>query len=104
MHTKRYLALAVPTLLAIVSVGASRELMLQHHDHSQHGAKKEQAHLDGVNGRGDHAMGFSHEKTEHHFKLMPGGGAIEVSANDPKDAERRHQIRRHLEHISNLFA
>ena len=28
--------------------------------------------------RGDHAMGFSHEKTTHHFLLLTDGGGIEV--------------------------
>jgi len=49
-------------------------------------------------------MGFSHEKTTHHFRLYPDGGAIEVSANDPKDAETRDQIQMHLSHIAQMFA
>jgi hypothetical protein len=60
-------------------------------------------HPSGVNERGDHAMGFSHEKTTHHFRLMANGGAIEVTANDSKDAESRDQIRMHLSHIAGLF-
>jgi len=54
--------------------------------------------------RGDHAMGFSHEKTTHHFFLYADGGAIQVSANDPKDTESRAQIRMHLGHIAQMFA
>ena len=104
MKTKLFLAMAIPTLLAMVSASAAREYIFQHHNHDQHSQKKEDAHLDGVNHRGDHAMGFSHTKTVHHFRLMADGGAIEVSANDPKDAESRDQIRRHLEHISKLFS
>src|SRR6185503_13864578 len=53
-------------------------------------------HLSGVNERGDHAMGFSHEKTTHHFRLTANGGAIEVTSNDPKDIASRDQIRMHL--------
>ena len=34
--------------------------------------------------RGDQAMGFSREKTTHHFRLFKDGGAIEVVANDPR--------------------
>jgi hypothetical protein len=30
-------------------------------------------------------MGFSHDKTTHHFRLYPDGGAIEVTADDPND-------------------
>jgi hypothetical protein len=58
----------------------------------------------GVNRRGDHAMGFSHEKTTHHFRLFTDGGAVEVEANDPKDTESRDQIRGHLKHIAQMFA
>jgi hypothetical protein len=58
----------------------------------------------GVVSRGDHAMGFSHETTTHHFQLYKTGGGIEVSANDAKDTASRDQIRMHLSHIANLFA
>lgn len=54
--------------------------------------------------RGDQAMGFSHEKTTHHFLLFKDGGAIEVNANDPKDTASRDEIRQHLSHITQMFA
>jgi len=54
--------------------------------------------------RGDQAMGFSHEKTTHHFRLFKDGGAIEVSTNDPKDTASRDEIRQHLSHITQMFA
>jgi hypothetical protein len=54
--------------------------------------------------RGDHAMGFSHEKTTHHFFLYADGGAIQVTANDPHDSESRDQIRMHMGHITRMFA
>jgi hypothetical protein len=54
--------------------------------------------------RGDHAMGFSHEKTTHHFRLSKDGGAIEVEANDANDSASRDQIRQHLGHIAKMFA
>jgi hypothetical protein len=54
--------------------------------------------------RGDQAMGFSHEKTTHHFLLFKDGGAIEVNANDPKDTTSRDEIRQHLSHITQMFA
>src|SRR5882724_8009176 len=62
------------------------------------------AHHDAVNQRGDHVMGFSHEKTTHHFRLYKDGGAIEVTANDAKDTDSRDQIRMHLGHIAKMFA
>lgn len=58
---------------------------------------------EGLNERGDHAMGFSHEKTTHHFRLAVDGGSIEVTANDPEDAASLEQIRVHLSHIAKLF-
>ncbi len=56
-----------------------------------------------MNHRGDQGMGFSHEKTTHHFRLSADGGAIEVSANDPRDTASRDQIRMHLGHIAKMF-
>jgi len=73
------------------------------------GAETAQAHhqadkrREGLNERGDHAMGFSHEKTTHHFRLAVDGGSIEVTANDPEDAASLEQIRAHLSHIATLF-
>ncbi len=61
-------------------------------------------HHAAVNERGDHVMGFDHEKTTHHFRLTPDGGVIEVSANDPKDTASRDAIREHLSHIVQMFS
>jgi len=73
----------------------------QQSSHSDHQAEA-QRH-EGVNERGDHAMGFSHEKTTHHFRLANDGGAIEVFVNDPTDTASLDQIRMHLNHITKLF-
>jgi hypothetical protein len=62
------------------------------------------SHQMEMNERGDKAMGFSHEKTTHHFRLFADGGAIEVTANDSQDATSRDQIRTHLSHIAQMFA
>jgi hypothetical protein len=70
--------------------------------HAEH-AKAADHHAE-VNKRGDQAMGFSQEKTTHHFRLYSDGGAIEVVAKDEKDLESRDEIRVHLRHISHLFA
>ena len=61
-------------------------------------------HHTAVDERGDHVMGFQHEKTSHHFRLTPSGGAIEVSANDPADTASRDAIRTHLAHIAGKFS
>ena len=60
-------------------------------------------HAAGVVRRGDHEMGFSHEKTAHHFSVLTDGGSIEVASNDPSDAESREEIQQHLEHIVTMF-
>jgi hypothetical protein len=67
--------------------------MKEHHDHAA-----------AVDTRGDHAMGFSHEKTTHHFLLRHDGGSIDISANDPTDAASATAIRQHLSHIAKKFA
>jgi hypothetical protein len=53
--------------------------------------------------RGDHVMGFSHDKTTHHFRLYPDGGAIEAEANQREDTESRDAIRLHFSHIVKMF-
>ena len=60
-------------------------------------------HFESVNQHGDEAMGFSHMKTTHHFRLAAAGGSIEVQANDPKDTATRDQIRSHLREITQAF-
>lgn len=65
--------------------------------------ENQDSHLMKVNEQGDKAMGFSHEKTTHHFRLFADGGAVEVTANDAHDAESRDQIRKHLSHIAQMF-
>lgn len=61
-------------------------------------------HHTAVDERGDHVMGFDHEKTSHHFLPTPSGGAIEVSANEPDDTASRDAIRTHLAHIAKKFS
>ncbi|HXY06415.1 MAG TPA: hypothetical protein VEI52_01070 [Terriglobales bacterium] len=54
--------------------------------------------------RGDQGMGFSQEKTTHHFLLLKNGGEINVTANDPKDDGSRDHIRMHLSHVAEMFS
>jgi glycerophosphoryl diester phosphodiesterase len=61
-------------------------------------------HAAGVDERGDKAMGFSHDKTTHHFRVLADGGAIEVEANDSADKKSRDEIRKHLALITQMFA
>jgi hypothetical protein len=73
--------------------------------HAEH-AKKDASHAGhhaGVDQRGDHVMGFSHETTRHHFRLTADGGLIEVvTAGD--DAAARDRIRNHLREVAAAFA
>ena len=61
-------------------------------------------HQHQVEKNGDAAMGFSHEKTTHHFLLRADGGIIQVDANSAEDRESREQIQSHLGHIATMFA
>jgi hypothetical protein len=61
-------------------------------------------HHAAVVTRGEHVMGFSQEKTTHHFLLHKDGGTISITANDPKDTDSRDMIRMHLSHIAQMFA
>jgi hypothetical protein len=54
--------------------------------------------------RGDARMGFSHDKTTHHFLLLKDGGTIQVSTNDPKDTASKGHIRMHLSHVAQMFS
>jgi hypothetical protein len=53
---------------------------------------------------GNDAMELNQEKTTHHFKLLPDGGAIEITANDPSDVATRDAIRQHVAKIAAMFA
>ncbi|HVT11118.1 MAG TPA: hypothetical protein VHE55_02535 [Fimbriimonadaceae bacterium] len=61
-------------------------------------------HAQGVDKRGDKAMGFSHEKTQHHFRLFKDGGSIDIVVKDNKDRDQVTAIRSHLKMISGMFA
>jgi hypothetical protein len=67
----------------------------QHNDSDGHHAM--------VQGHGDQAMGFSHAKTTHHFRLADTGGTIEVTANAAGDKASIEAIRTHLAHIAVMF-
>ncbi len=61
-------------------------------------------HAASVDQHGDAVMGFSHEKTTHHFLLSANGGSIEVTANDPKDEASILAIRSHLTKLAKQFS
>lgn len=59
---------------------------------------------DGGDQRGDHVMGFSHDATTHHFRLLKDGGEIIVFANDPNDKPSIEQVRAHLYQLVGMFS
>ena len=81
--------------IAVIALFASTALAQHDATHSHH---------PGVDTRGDQAMGFSHEKTTHHFIRTRSGGIIDVIANESSDAESVASIRRHLKHIASEFS
>ena len=70
--------------------------------HEEHMRAKKSAST--VDERGDHVMGFSHEKTKHTFRLLDDGGAIEVRADDAADTASIAAIRTHLKEIAGEFS
>jgi hypothetical protein len=62
------------------------------------------AHHAIVEKNGDQAMGFPHDKTTHHFRMLTDGGAIEVTVNDTNDKTHLDAIRSHLSHIATMFS
>lgn len=96
VKTKNWFGLFLMLALPVVLLAGPQEST--HQQHNQADKRHE-----GVNERGDHAMGFDHLKTTHHFKITENGGSIEVTANDAKDADSIDQIRMHLSHIAKLF-
>src|SRR5450759_3416325 len=98
-------------ILALSSLAGAWIASGQHHDMDKCSMSptancpiQDHAQDHGTDQRGDRAMGFSHEKTTHHFRLFKDGGAIEVEANDANDDASRDQIRQHLSHIAKMFA
>jgi hypothetical protein len=71
---------------------------------AQQASPESEDHFASVNPRGDQGMGFSHEKTTHHFHFLADGGAIEIEANGPTDASSQEAIRQHLAMIAAKFS
>lgn len=101
------LAAVTASFLCVASVGIAqgtntKDAMMQNCPmHNGHASAE--SHQAGVGPHGDQAMGFSQEKTTHHFRLLADGGTIEVAANDPRDTASIEAIRTHLAHIAEMF-
>jgi len=104
MKVKIYLMIAlcfacVVAVSSYIAVGQQQQQQPQTPPASMKGMDMEE-----MNKRGDRVMGFDHDKTTHHFRLLPDGGFIQVEANDAQDIASRDQIRMHLTHIATMFA
>ena len=66
-------------------------------------AQQTAGHAQHLDARGQHVMGFDQQKTVHHFRLYPDGGAIDVSVKHKADAQNLSAIRAHLPHITRMF-
>jgi hypothetical protein len=93
----------VLTFLLFASLPVAAQDMQSCPMHKEH-MKQVSQHQAEVEKHGDQAMGFSHDKTMHHFRLYADGGAIEVTADDVKDNENIQAIRSHLKHIATMFS
>src|ERR1700745_1361648 len=71
--------------------------------HAQHMALAQKSHHATMESHGDQAMGFPHDKTTHHFRLISDGGTIEVTANDPNDKANTAAIRSPLSLTATRF-
>ena len=71
---------------------------------AQQTSSGQEDHFAAVNARGDQGMGFSHERTTHHFHLFANGGSIEIASNDPADTASQKAIRDHLRMIAAKFS
>lgn len=71
--------------------------------HAQHMAASQHDHDMMKRGEDKQGMGFSQDKTTHHFLLSKDGGVIQVTANSAGDKTSRDQIRMHLNHLSHAF-
>lgn len=93
---------ALPVILAvIVPALAHGQATISCPMHEQHEGSAH--HAADVDARGETGMGFSHEKSTHHFQLLSNGGIIEVSANDEADTATLDEIRGHLSHVAQMF-
>lgn len=101
------LALAIATAAALYLCAGSLAAQDAAKTDAMQNCPMHQEHQDShhatMEKHGDQAMGFAHDKTTHHFRLLADGGAIEVTANDPSDKASTDAVRSHLSHIAVVF-
>lgn len=99
------------TIVAVgigLSLGGPTRAAAAGHDHDHDDDKAASCPMHGhaaaVKSRGQEGMGFDQDRTQHHFRLLADGGAIEVSVTDPGDTESRATVQHHLAAIATAFA
>jgi len=95
-------AVLISTLIALPGFAGEndeKQCPLHEQHRKQSGAKSGEDLVQ----RGDRVMGFAEARTTHHFVIRKNGGAIEVTADDPEDAESVASIRTHLQDIARQF-
>lgn len=100
---KRLLMLLGIAVTALAGTALGQDAMKDCPMHVQHQGMKHQDSKQEMDKRGGAGMGFSQEKTTHHFLLRKDGGVIQVTADSADDKASIAQIRKHFEHISHAF-
>jgi hypothetical protein len=102
----RFLGLAIIFLTTFVH--SQGQVKSETHDdmqscpmHAQHQTQTTHDHT--LTQRGDKGMGFSQDRTTHHFLIDKNGGTIQVVANRADDKASIAEIRTHLKHIASAF-
>ncbi|MFI5174255.1 MAG: hypothetical protein ACHQKY_05330 [Terriglobia bacterium] len=104
MNRKQFLVFMVVSTLLITGPVLVLAQASQESKSGMENSPMHQKHMEEMNKRGNHAMGFDQAKTTHHFTLVADGGTIQVEAKDPKDTASRDQIRPHLSRIAKMFS
>ena len=91
------------TLAVILSPGSARPSEGGMEDCPMHAQHHASATQDEQSAREAKGMGFSQERTTHHFALTREGGRIQVTANAADDHVTIGQVRSHLKRIVKAF-
>lgn len=102
MKISKYFCMVL-VIMNLLILNSSAKTASQDKDANMVNCPMHQKHMDALNKRGNKAMGFSQQKTSHHFYLKQDGGVIEVSTNSAKNKISQNQIRQHLMQISQMF-
>jgi hypothetical protein len=91
------------TVAVILFPGSARPSEGGMEDCPMHAEHQASAKRQNQSEREVEGMGFSQERTTHHFVLASDGGRIQVTANAVDDHATIEQVRSHLGHIARAF-